>query len=272
MADTVSITRARGSADAANLTGTTLAPNVLASSLTSVGSLSALTMAGRVMEAKGADISSVGGVIAPGTDGNTFDITGTTTITEITAAAAGTVIWLQFDGALKVTHGTGANNPKLMGGFDFYTTAGSWLMLVSDGMNFWEIARRHGATTIVEAALGADVTLTDANTFYDGPSVSLPPGTWLLVGAVTVLDTASASSLTAKLWDGTNVESAAQATTSAANYCDTIPVNGVVTVASTTTWKISVANGQAASGRIKAAPPNNSPGNYASTLKATRIA
>jgi len=53
---------------------------------------------------KGADIASAT-ALTPGTDGNYFDVTGTTTITSIaTTGGPGTVIGLHFDGALTLTH------------------------------------------------------------------------------------------------------------------------------------------------------------------------
>ena len=53
--------------------------------------------------AKGADVVS-GTALALGADGNSFDITGTTAITSIQTVAVGTVVVLQFDAALTLTH------------------------------------------------------------------------------------------------------------------------------------------------------------------------
>lgn len=86
-------------------------------------------------ESKGADVASAGSMTL-GNDGNFFDITGTTTITSITAKTAGTCVKLQFDGILTVTDGS---NLKLNG--DFITAAESTLTLVSDGTNWYEISR-----------------------------------------------------------------------------------------------------------------------------------
>ncbi len=52
---------------------------------------------------KGADVASAT-ALALGTDGNYFDVTGTTTITSIGAITTGTVVRLHFDGALTLTH------------------------------------------------------------------------------------------------------------------------------------------------------------------------
>jgi len=89
--------------------------------------------------AKGADVASAS-TVTLGDDGNFFDITGTTGITSITAKTAGTVVMLQFDGALTVTDGS---NLTLDG--NFTTAAGSTLLLVCDGTNWYELARTPNA-------------------------------------------------------------------------------------------------------------------------------
>lgn len=77
---------------------------------------------------KGADVAS-GAALALGSDGNYFDITGTTSITSITQTdigtqntQSGTVVKLHFDGALTVTHH--ATNLILPGGANILTAAG----------------------------------------------------------------------------------------------------------------------------------------------------
>jgi len=56
-------------------------------------------------QSKGADVASATTTVL-GNDGNFFDITGTTTITSITAKTAGTVVQLQFDSSLTLTSGS----------------------------------------------------------------------------------------------------------------------------------------------------------------------
>lgn len=81
---------------------------------------------------KGADVAS-GTSIALGDDGNTFDITGTTTIQTITIKQAGTVVYLHFDSALTLTDNTG--NLELNGA-DIVVEAEDDIILVSDGTNW----------------------------------------------------------------------------------------------------------------------------------------
>jgi hypothetical protein len=117
--------------------------------------------------------------------------------------------------------------------------------------------------------------MTSANTYYDGPAVTLSTGTWLLTGTVTVDGNANSTIETAKLWNGTTV----------AASCESLVYGGavgreeialalsavVVIAAGTPTWKISVA-GNSTAGRICAAAATNGAGNNASTLVAVKIA
>ncbi len=52
---------------------------------------------------KGADVASAS-ELTLGTDGNAFDVTGTTTITSIASLGVDSVVLLQFDGVLQLTH------------------------------------------------------------------------------------------------------------------------------------------------------------------------
>ena len=93
--------------------------------------------AGTIEENKGADIASAATLVL-GSDGNSFDVTGTTGITAISAKPAGTVIMLQFDGVVDITHN--AVSLILEGGVAYKTEAGHTLGLISrDGINWQEI-------------------------------------------------------------------------------------------------------------------------------------
>ena len=106
-----------------------------------------LEATGRLQEAKGADIASAD-EITLGTDGNYFDITGTTTINHInkTNWATGSVVALQFDASVTVTHNAAAPSGTeasilLAGAVDFSATANDTLTLRFDGTTFREMAR-----------------------------------------------------------------------------------------------------------------------------------
>lgn len=246
--------------------------DALASNLDLLGGATGRSVTGRREWAKGSDIASSGTIAIP-TDGNIFDVTGTTGITTITAITSGLII-LQFDGALKVTHGTGAGNPKLKDGQDFYTQAGAHLVLYSDGTNFWEIERRFSATAAhgrVSANLGGDVTMTTAGTEYDGPSVSLVAGVWKVTGQISMTGSTSAGTTgRAQLWDGTNVFSSSSHGFYAASQQSPLPVGATIVLTATTTVKISAKNsGNAAI--IRAAEPYGGVGNFGSGIHAVRL-
>ena len=76
----------------------------------------------QVQWSKGADVASAT-ALAVLTDGNYFDVTGTTTITSInTTGGAGTLIKLHFDGAVTLTHDS--TDLILAGAANFTTEAG----------------------------------------------------------------------------------------------------------------------------------------------------
>ena len=142
------------------------------------------------------------------------------------------------------------------------------LISVTNGKSKWG----HPVLTTLEAALGADVALNNGSSFFDGPSVSLTAGTWFLEGSVSLTDTAGAAGVITKLWDGTTVEASAQTTLgSVAGLPQSVTLGGIVTVSTTTAWKISARDLTSTSGNIKAAAVSASQGNNASYLRAVRI-
>lgn len=121
-------------------------------------------------------------------------------------------------------------------------------------------------------AIAADVTMTVANQFYDGPSVSLASGTWFLSGTVTVEHNSASANITAKLWDGTTVEASTEVHNKIGTATrNSMSLSGIITITSTTTWKISVTSDVGTNGIIKAAAVTNGAGNNASFLRAVRI-
>ena len=98
---------------------------------------------GRFLETKGADVASAN-TLTLGTDGNFFDITGTTTINNITVTnwQSGSKITLKFDGILTFTHAaTGSGQMFLAGSGDLLTAANTLITLVLDGTDWYEISR-----------------------------------------------------------------------------------------------------------------------------------
>lgn len=100
----------------------------------------------RVQLSKGANVASAGDLTL-GSAGNSFSITGTTTINAITTTnwQAGSVIILIFASTPTVKHNTagGASTAKMLlnGGVDFVATANDVLTLIYDGTNWLECSR-----------------------------------------------------------------------------------------------------------------------------------
>lgn len=111
----------------------------------------------RLVTQKGADVASAT-VVTLGSDGNVFDITGTTTITHLnpTNWSAGAVLLLQFDGALTLTHASGTDSSvaasiHLTGAANYVTVIGDKFLMYYDGAVFREICRSNtGDTTFGE--------------------------------------------------------------------------------------------------------------------------
>lgn len=128
------------------------------------------------------------------------------------------------------------------------------------------------APTASEAFLSGDVTMTSADTFYDGPSISLGAGTYIIMGGLTLKETGQNSFFTVKLWDGTNVYHAP-----GGQYNDTqggdynVSVFAKVTLVGTVTVKISAACHNTG-GVILATAIFNGTSNKASKIVALQIA
>lgn len=146
---TVTITTGsgEGSGNLTISTGASAAGNggnvVLAPATAASGISGRIQFNARYQGQQGADVAS--GTNIALTQGNYFDITGTTTINTISATGwrAGSVVMLQFDASVTVTHngaGTGASI-LLTGAANFSATAGDTLTLVYDGTTWRETAR-----------------------------------------------------------------------------------------------------------------------------------
>jgi hypothetical protein len=133
------------------------------------------------------------------------------------------------------------------------------------------------ASTASVNQLSGDVTMTTGGTFYDGPSLTLAAGTYVLIGTVTVdgNNLSAATQNVAQLWDGTTVagstEGIAYAGATNRDICSLTVVGLVVIASGTPTWKIS-ATANANGSILRAATPDSGSGNNASTLVALKIA
>ena len=123
------------------------------------------------------------------------------------------------------------------------------------------------------AFLAADVAMTNANTWYNGPSVSLAAGTWLVMASATVGRTGTtAGHYNVRISDSvTHYASVQQYHASVANNWAALSCNAIITLASTTTIYLQ-ANGSIAADVLKAATPQNASGNNATGIVAVRVA
>lgn len=109
---------------------------------------------------KGADLAS-SSTLTLGTDGNYFDVTGTTTINTISTKDAGTPILLQFDGALTLTHSASI---ILLDATNYLTAAGDVLLFVSEGGAVWrEVSRTHIGSPLRVSRGGTNATTFTAS-------------------------------------------------------------------------------------------------------------
>lgn len=156
--DTLTVVGAQGTTTAANHTAGTekVQPIITAVDWNALRGL-ALALEATTGLPFGASTASAATVTLP-TTGTAMPVTGTTTITDITVQSVGRLVVLQFASALQVTNG---NHLKLQGNYN--AVAGDTLTLLSDGTNWYELARRTAGavifTRVANTASAATVTL-----------------------------------------------------------------------------------------------------------------
>jgi len=145
-----------------------------------------------------------------------------------------------------------------------------------DGMRGLTGPAGSSSISVQSAQLGSNVAMTNANQYYDGPSIAaMANGTYIIIATVTVNGADNSTEMTAKLWDGTTVIASAEFLTyggaAGRKYASVTLVGTVVISSGSPTWKISVA-GNSSAGSILAAAVDNGAGNNASTIVAIKIA
>lgn len=143
-------------------------------------------------------------------------------------------------------------------------TAGT---VIASGAQFPLVASSSFAT--------ANLTMATANTFYNGASLALGSGVYLITAQVQVASPSNtAQRVTAKLSDGTTVITAGEAAAVAQGTGLTgyvfLPMSGVLSLATAGTARIDVAS-TAANSVILATPGDNGAGTPTSANKATGI-
>jgi hypothetical protein len=123
---------------------------------------------------KGVDVASAS-ALTLGDDGNSFDITGTTTITSIAAKGVGTIVYLHFDAALTLTHH--ATDLILPNANDIVTQAGDVAIFKEYVSGDWELvsylSNKGVSLGMVRDQKGADIAsaaalaLGDDGNYFD---------------------------------------------------------------------------------------------------------
>lgn len=112
-----------------------------------------------VIFAKGADVAS-NSALSLGSDGNYFDITGTTTITSINTVGIGAVVRLHFDGVLTLTH----SDPDLVlpTGANITTAAGDEATFVEYATGDWRCTsyQKASGSALVGGGMSLIATVT----------------------------------------------------------------------------------------------------------------
>ncbi|MGN6196504.1 MAG: hypothetical protein ACTHOB_16310 [Ginsengibacter sp.] len=124
-------------------------------------------------------------------------------------------------------------------------------------------------------ALTTDVSMPSGSTFYDGGTISLGAGTWLITATATIESSNnSAMKITGKIWDGTTVYEAGEGSVGSLGggvkgYVN-ISMNSLVTISSTTSIKASYAS-TITSCALKAATADNNTGTSGKTTSITAV-
>jgi len=133
------------------------------------------TNGSRIDHAFGADLTSAATLVI-GSDGNSFNVNGTTTIAAFSSAPAGTKILLRFVGVLTLTHH--ATNLILPSGADIVTAANDIGQFVSEGGGKWRCTgylRADGKALAQSAIIDADFTSSE-QTITNGSGLNVAHG------------------------------------------------------------------------------------------------
>lgn len=168
---------------------------------------------------------------------------------------------LILDGTTGITSPAGGvGNPAgaTVGTTDSQTLTNKTLSAASNTFNM----------TPITNSLGADVTLNNTGTYFDGPSIAQgTSGTWFVSGTVTCWDTTGAARFNCKLWDGTTLICSAVAVSPAGSNEAAITLSGYIT-SPAGNLRISVKDSTTATGAIRF---NSSGNSKDSTITAIRI-
>jgi hypothetical protein len=120
----------------------------------------------------------------------------------------------------------------------------------------------------ISASLGADVALNNTGVYFDGPSITMGQGTFLVTASITITDSAGVAGIFAKLWDGTSIIDSGTSTVPAAGRTTMITLCGVYNSLAGAVVKISARDVSSTSGTLLF---NNTGNSKDCTITAVRI-
>lgn len=137
--------------------GTGDSPQFTGLTLTGLATLVNATLSGTLIQKQGADVASAASLSLGA--GNLFDVTGTTAITSIATKGVGSVVVLQFDAALTLTHH--ATDLILPSGANITTAAGDIAVFYEYATGDWRCisySRKSGAPLVSSSGAWEEVS------------------------------------------------------------------------------------------------------------------
>lgn len=201
-----------------------------------------------------------------------FQNTSGVTVTNFDNGQEGQYIIVVGDGQTTLQHGT-----------NIFNTSGANITLTNNRVYAYVrvqgVWREQGGTPVptlsfASSALSANVTLVTAGTWYDGLSVSLAAGTWLVNSMVSFSTTHSSDILCgARITDKTNHFASTQQFLHNKNpNAGSLALSCLISLASTTTiFMQGITDVSGSVALLRAQTPNYASGNTATTLTAVRI-
>lgn len=140
-----------------------------------------------------------------------------------------------------------------------------WVCTTGGTPGTWSKVGGGFTPSTASAQLASPVTMTSANTFYTGPSITIGTGKWLIIGSVNV-NLNNAANITAKIWDGTTNYASGEVQVGA-GYNQQLAMVCLVTLSGSHTVRVAVA-ASATGCTINATCSDNAAGATASTIVA----
>lgn len=218
--------------------------------------------------------------------GRLIDYTGTATATGFAAAPqAGASRTLVCAGASVFTAGANMIIPGTVSGSNFTAAANTRIDVtaLTTTQFLLNVVKADGtpitypplASGVATTFLGADVNLSNTGSWFSGPntgSIGAAGQTWLIIATGTLIDTAGAARLEARIFDGTTGKPEAGAVSTSLNNEVTVTVHLVVTLSAATTFTLQARDSSSTSGKLLTSVTSAATANVSSFITAVRLA